>query len=345
MLAPLAPNSFVFTNGDNDTFPLWYLQQVEEFRKDVKVVNLSLLNTDWYIFQLRDEEPKVPVNLPDAVIRALGGGAFEDTAGRIIYTNEFMVRRILEQDQRGAGWIKQPYFAVTVPEHYGFDPYFTFEGLVERVNRDTLVGQVDEAKARYNLYHLFKYRGLFNADGSWDTTVYKDENAATLTRNYAAAHLRLAFYHHARGGLDAAIAEMERVQRMFPDYVDVLAPLGGFYMERGDTGRAAEFFRTLVQRQPGNPELHYFYGVTLAFQRDLPGALRELDETIRLDPGYARPYYLAYQLLAQAGQHERALEYLRRLLAANPEDERARSILQLTQPRPGVLPMPPPPRP
>jgi hypothetical protein len=71
MLVSCEDDAVLYTNGDNDTFPLWYLQEVENVRPDVRVANLSLLNTDWYIEQLKHKEPKVPISLTDEQIELM----------------------------------------------------------------------------------------------------------------------------------------------------------------------------------------------------------------------------------------------------------------------------------
>lgn len=79
MFAGLDANAILLVGGDNDTFPLWFLQVADNVRPDVTVLNLSLLNTSWYVKDQKARDPRLPLTLTDEEIDQLRPTRWNDT--------------------------------------------------------------------------------------------------------------------------------------------------------------------------------------------------------------------------------------------------------------------------
>lgn len=94
LLQSCEPNAILVTAGDNDTFPLWYLQDAEGVRRDVRIVNLSLLNTDWYAKQVKNNMPfgtdKVAMTYSDEELEQMQPTRWETKADSIPVPQEVL---------------------------------------------------------------------------------------------------------------------------------------------------------------------------------------------------------------------------------------------------------------
>ena len=204
ILSSCEPNAILFTNGDNDTYPLWFLQYVKGFRRDVRVVNLSLLRTPWYVKQLRDVDSRLPIRMTDAHIEkrvakhhwrerrdvALAESTIivkaedvplvefpvDNQRGGILEFRTYMIWYLVDRNN----WKRPIYFAVTVPDHNrgGLSSYLSMEGMVYRLVRQRGPGQFDAELTSRHLLENYRYTGIADPD------VYKDPVASRLIGNY-----------------------------------------------------------------------------------------------------------------------------------------------------------------
>jgi len=92
----LEPNAVLICNGDNDTYPLWYLQNVEGVRTDVRIINMSLLPTEWYSSVLLDKVMKsepLPMTLTKKDLQTGKFGKMESRLTELVLVIWILVKR------------------------------------------------------------------------------------------------------------------------------------------------------------------------------------------------------------------------------------------------------------
>ena len=280
ILATTEPNAIIFTNGDNDTFPVWYLQEVEGIRKDVKVVNLSLLNTPWYIKQLRDYEPKINITLSDKQIEEMSLRSWPregmkvsipgepDASGNVtnmewhvkptvkteryaaLRIQDMMILHILEKNK----WKRPIYFAVTVsPDNkIGLERYLRMDGLAFKIiaSSPIAVNSDGTAKTQEALYpELINTSKIeenliknYRYKNLNNPDVYLNPNVKKLLQNYRSAFLQLGYKYMMEGKKENLSSLLNSMEEIMPESV---IPV---------TNRMAQLQIGVMEREAGFPE-------------------------------------------------------------------------------------------
>jgi tetratricopeptide (TPR) repeat protein len=349
-------HAVVFTNGDNDTFPLWFMQTVTSrvsgydpnFGKNVAVANLSLLNTNWYCKQLK--RWGAPISFTESQIDRLPQG-FVGKDNRTYLLKDVMMRDIIATS---AGIkLKWPDDYGCTPEEYrakvftpGYTPrtpvyyattvshdnledvgdHLRLEGLVDRVVREDAPDQVDVQKTRHYLYDVYVMKSML------DPRVEKDENTRGLLINYAASYLGLASEYQKTNQNADALAVIEKALSFDLEpsrRVPLFYHASLFAMMNGQYAKGIAYLDSIEARGYRDPELSLRRGYAYEAEGDFAQAEAAFRAAVVADPTRPEPITALHRLyLEDMHDTDKARVLLQQWLQRAPKDSAASKLLK-----------------
>jgi hypothetical protein len=318
ILAGLDENAIIFTNGDNDTFPIWYLQYVEHFRRDVTVVNLSLVNLPWYIKQLKHNEG-LDMRRSDEEIDALRHRLFQDPRTgeqKLLMIKDYVLHDIITTNQEK---MQRPvFFAVTIPAE-NMELYFPFllmEGMAYRLTDERGPDDMPRTDAD---------RVLANLLGVYDLTSLTTGDTGARQRRYAS----LA----GGAGDDGRVVLDEQRPSLDAAGLKVLVDLmGGIRSDiyRGQNARHLLGNYPTAFNRAGYEAYQAATEVALddaeAYQRHLEKAIVAFEASLVMQPWNQQAMDFYPLLLVQAYRDAEAKQFLVSLAGAVPQEVEERTV-------------------
>jgi len=202
------------------------------------------------------------------------------------------------------------------------------EGLAFRVVREEGEPErIDLQKTWTQLTEVYRYGGLLDAQGNYDTRVYKDENANRLVQNYVSAYVRIA--HEAlRQGDDArAMEALDRARRINPDFPGVAYTMGYLWLQAKQYDKAEATFRELIQSGDRSAEAYRLLGASLAAQQRSAEAELVYRDMVREHPEDFDAYRMLFTHLWETGKKQEAVGLIQEWLRRHPDDRETRRAL------------------